>query len=69
MLIPQFPGLLLPNGVALVEIGAAQDEAVSALATAAGMSATLHRDLGNRPRALELVAFHNISLGKRLGDH
>ena len=69
VLIPQISGLLNPHGVALVEIGAAQDAPVTALAVAAGLSARLHRDLGNRPRALELVAFHNISLGKRPGDH
>lgn len=69
VLIPQIPELLEGNGVALVEIGASQDQAVAAIAEAAGLSVTLHRDLGNRPRALELVAKHNISLGKRPGDH
>jgi release factor glutamine methyltransferase len=54
VLIPQLPALLAPGGVALVEIGHQQAEAVGAIAGAAGFAVTLHRDLGNRPRALEL---------------
>lgn len=53
-LVPQLPSLLEPGGVAVVEIGAAQAEAVSAIATAAGLASSLHRDLGGRPRALVL---------------
>jgi release factor glutamine methyltransferase len=53
-LIPQLPALLTPDGVAIFEIGATQAEAVTALAEAAGFAARLHRDLGDRPRALEL---------------
>ncbi|MFT4025719.1 MAG: peptide chain release factor N(5)-glutamine methyltransferase [Novosphingobium sp.] len=53
-LIPQLPGLLAPAGVAIVEIGHAQADAVTAIAQAAGLTARLHRDLGARPRALEL---------------
>jgi release factor glutamine methyltransferase len=53
-LIPQLPGLLTPGGFALLEIGAAQAEAVEALAAQAGFAVRLHRDLGNRPRVLEL---------------
>jgi release factor glutamine methyltransferase len=49
------PALLSPDGVALVEIGATQAEAVAALAMAAGLVANLHRDLANRPRVLTLV--------------
>jgi release factor glutamine methyltransferase len=54
VLIPQVPGLLAPEGVALVEIGATQAGDVTALAHAAGLAATLRRDLGGRPRVLEL---------------
>lgn len=54
VLIPQLPDLLAQDGVALVEIGHAQAEAVTAIVQSAGLSARLHRDLGNRPRALEL---------------
>ena len=59
-LIPRLPALLAPRGVALVEIGHRQAEAVTAIAAAAGLGARLHHDLGERPRALEL----KISLGK-----
>ena len=64
VIIPQLAGLLALQGAALVEIGATQAEAVSALALAAGLSAKLHLDLANRPRALEMAALQNISLGK-----
>lgn len=54
VLIPQLPGLLAPDGVVVVEIGHAQAEGVTAIAAAAGLAAVLHRDLGGRPRALEM---------------
>jgi release factor glutamine methyltransferase len=54
ILLPQLPFLLAPQGTAVVEIGASQAGAVSALAEAAGFTAVLHQDLGGRPRALEL---------------
>lgn len=60
VLVPQLPGLLAPGGLALVEIGYRQAEAVGEIAAAAGLDWTLHRDLGERPRALEL----KIPLGK-----
>ena len=60
VLIPQLPGLLAPGGLAFVEIGAGQAAAVTRIAAQAQLSATLHRDLGGRPRVLELT----ISLGK-----
>lgn len=54
VLIPQLPGLLSPHGVAVVEIGHTQSAAVTAIAAAVGLAAILHRDLGGRPRALEM---------------
>ena len=60
VLIPQLPALLSDAGMALIEIGAAQADQVSAIAARAGFTVTLHRDLGERPRALEL----KIPLGK-----
>ena len=60
VLIPQLPALLAPGGVALVEIGAGQAAAVTAIAAEAQLTATLHHDLAGRPRALEL----KILLGK-----
>ena len=64
VLIPQLPALLAPAGVALVEIGATQAEAVTAIAQAAGFTATLHRDLAGRPRVLGLALQLQIPLGK-----
>lgn len=73
VLVPQLPALLAPGGIALVEIGSRQAEAVSAIARAAGMAVRLHRDLADRPRALELSAeireSRNISLGNGPHDH
>lgn len=60
VLVPQLPALLAPGGTACVEIGHRQAETVGAIAAAAGLAATLHRDLGGRPRVLEL----KIPLGK-----
>lgn len=54
VMIPQLAGLLAPGGVVVLEIGATQTGAVTALAQAAGFGATLHRDLAGRPRALVL---------------
>ncbi len=53
-LIPQLGKLLLPGGVAILEIGAGQADAVGALAEASGFAASLRRDLAQRPRALVL---------------
>ena len=57
VLIPQLPELLTSSGVAIVEIGHTQADAVGAIARTAGLTATLHRDLGSRPRALEMRQF------------
>ncbi|MDR7102018.1 peptide chain release factor N(5)-glutamine methyltransferase [Croceicoccus sp. BE223] len=57
VLVPQLPALLAPGGIAVVEIGSRQAEAVAAIAGAAGLSARLTRDLGDRPRAFVLA--HN----------
>lgn len=54
VLVPQLPVLLAPDGIAVVEIGWRQAEAVSAIAAEAGFSAALRRDLADRPRALIL---------------
>ena len=64
VLLPQLPGLLAPAGIAMVEIGSSQAEAVTALAAQSGLVAALHQDLGGRPRALEL----KNSLGKLLAS-
>jgi release factor glutamine methyltransferase len=54
VLIPHLPALLAPDGVAVLEIGHAQAEAVTAIAEDAGFASELHRDLAGRPRALVL---------------
>lgn len=54
VLVPQLPRLLAPAGVAVVEIGHTQADPVTAIAAGAGLSVRLHRDLGGRPRALEM---------------
>lgn len=54
VLIPQLPALLEPGGVAVLEIGYRQAEAVTAIAKAAGFATELRRDLAGRPRALVL---------------
>ncbi|WP_404479737.1 peptide chain release factor N(5)-glutamine methyltransferase [Novosphingobium sp. BL-52-GroH] len=52
VLVPQLPGLLAPGGVALVEIGHEQAEAVAAIGAACGLFARLHRDLAGRARVI-----------------
>ena len=54
VLVPQLPGLLDPGGVAVLEIGASQAQAVTQIAADAGFSATCLPDLAGRPRALVL---------------
>ena len=55
VLIPQLRALLSPDGIAILEIGANQAEAVGALAAASGFATALRRDLAGRPRALILM--------------
>ena len=52
ILIPFIPKLLAPRGFAIFEIGATQTQAVSDLATNAGLSAEMQRDLAGNPRCL-----------------
>jgi release factor glutamine methyltransferase len=52
VIAPQLPALLAPGGAAILEIGATQAEAVTALLVAQGLAVTLRNDLGGRPRAL-----------------
>lgn len=51
-IVPDLPRLLVPGGVAILEIGHTQADAVGALITAAGLRHSVRRDLGNRPRAI-----------------
>ncbi|KQN36621.1 protein-(glutamine-N5) methyltransferase, release factor-specific [Sphingomonas sp. Leaf407] len=51
-IVPDLPRLLAQGGIAAIEIGHTQGEAVATLVRAAGLSATLVRDLGGRPRCI-----------------
>lgn len=53
-LIPQLPRLLQNNGVAVLEIGAAQEKSVTQIAQNSGFRVDCHQDLAGRPRALTL---------------
>lgn len=55
VLIPQLRALMNPRALAILEIGANQADAVSAIAADAGFAAGLRRDLAGRPRALILT--------------
>ncbi|OYY63242.1 HemK/PrmC family methyltransferase [Sphingomonas sp. 28-62-11] len=52
IIIPQLPRLLTPGGIAVLEIGHMQAEAVSGLVDQQGMAASLRCDLSGRPRAI-----------------
>lgn len=54
VLLRQLPRLLNECGIAVCEIGAAQAEAVTAMARSSGFSEVLHCDLAGRARALVL---------------
>jgi release factor glutamine methyltransferase len=54
-LAPQLPRLLNPGGLAAVEIGADQAEAVTGLLTRDGLHSRVVHDLAGRPRALLLT--------------
>lgn len=52
LLIPQLATLMAPGGIAIFEIGHSQAAAVSDLASNAGLSTEMRRDLAGKPRAL-----------------
>ncbi|TSB05283.1 peptide chain release factor N(5)-glutamine methyltransferase [Sphingorhabdus contaminans] len=52
LLVPQLASLLAPGGIAIFEIGHNQAGAVSDLASNAGLSTEMRRDLAGKPRAL-----------------
>lgn len=61
VLVPQLPALLTQHGLALVEIGHRQADAVIALGDATGLTAKVHRDLGERPRVIGFSAENEAS--------
>lgn len=52
IIVPQLPHVLKPGGIAALEIGHTQADAVSALVEAVGLMPSLRRDLAGRPRAM-----------------
>ncbi len=54
-LAPQLPALLNPGGLAAIEIGHDQGEAVTGLLARDGLQARVAKDLGGRPRAVLLT--------------
>ena len=56
VLIPQLPGLLAPGGLAMVEIGYGQAEAVAAIGAVTGLDSALYHDLGGRTRVIVFSA-------------
>jgi release factor glutamine methyltransferase len=53
-LIPRLPGLLSADGVAIVELGEGQSDAVAGMAVSNNLSTALRHDLGGIARALVL---------------
>ncbi len=51
-IVPELPRLLADEGIAAIEIGHTQGEAVATLVRDVGLSATLVHDLGDRPRCI-----------------
>lgn len=58
VLIPQLPRLLSAGGLAFVEIGHRQAEAVAAIGAAAGLASEIRHDLAGRPR---IVVFSPVA--------
>jgi release factor glutamine methyltransferase len=54
LIAPQIPPLLAPGGLACIEIGMSQSQAVADLFKAQGLSVSLRRDLAGHPRCLIL---------------
>lgn len=51
-IVPDLPRLLAPRGIAILEIGWTQGEAVSTLVREAGLAPAIRQDLGGRDRAI-----------------
>lgn len=51
-IVPDLPRLLAPGGIAVLEIGWTQSEAVCALVRAAGLRPAVRKDLGGRDRVV-----------------
>lgn len=69
VLIPQLSALLPAGGVAVLEIGYRQADAVTAMARNAGFTVELRQDLAGRDRALILRESADKGLGKGSSTH
>ena len=56
LIVPELGRLVAPGGIAVLEIGATQADAVTAMVAAQGLAPSLRHDLGNRPRAIIVQA-------------
>lgn len=56
-ILPQLPGLLADAGLAVLEIGHLQGQALLAMAAGQGLQAMLHQDLGGRDRCIAINAW------------
>jgi release factor glutamine methyltransferase len=54
-IVPELPRLLGPGGIAVIEIGSTQAEAVAAMVTQAGLGAAMARDLAGLSRVVSAV--------------
>lgn len=54
-IVPALPALLAPCGAAILEIGWTQGPAVSLLAQEQGLSSSVYKDMGGRPRVVRLT--------------
>jgi len=54
-IVPALPALLAPGGAAILEIGWTQSEAVSLLGQEQGLSPSVYKDMGGRPRVVRLT--------------
>lgn len=54
-IVPALPALLAPGGAAILEVGWTQGEAVSLLGQEQGLSSSVYKDMGGRPRVVRLT--------------
>lgn len=54
-IVPALPALLAPGGAAVLEIGWTQGTAVSLLGQEHGLSSSVYKDMGGRPRVVRLT--------------
>ena len=68
IILPQVRPLLSGAGVAIFEIGATQQDAVSAIARNEGLASAVRKDLAGRPRAVIVTPDSPQGVGKAAGN-